>query len=140
MDIRVSRDGKTVDCAVLLEPELETVTREVAPGWKVEDAAPVDPGSDQPVEAVPEADPDTVVRRRLVSRKGTPERVEVRRGETLVELHVLDEGLRVARSIYRKPRPDGAVDIEYRRNADGVVVETIRRDRRGHTIPTRTAS
>lgn len=135
MDLRVERDGETVDCAVLLEPELESVTREVAPGFKVEDAAAVDPASAEPVGAAPTPDPDTAVRRRLVLHKDVPQRVEVWRGESLVEVHMLDSGGRVVRSLFRDPLSDGAVEIEYRRDAGGAVEATVRRNRAGTVIP-----
>jgi len=134
MDLRVKRDGKTVDCAVLLEPELESVTREVAPGFKLEDAAAVDPASAEPVGAAPEPDPGTVVRRKLIVRKKVPVRVEVWRGKILTEVHTLDGAGRVARSLYREPLPDGAVEIEYTRDALGAVTETVRKDRSGAVI------
>ncbi len=134
MDLRVERDGETVDCAVLLEPKLESVTREVAPGWKVEDAAMVDPTSSRPVAAAPTPDPDTAVRRRLVLHKDVPQRVEVWRGESLVEVHMLDSGGRVVRSLFRDPLSDGAVEIEYRRDASGAVEGAVRRNRAGTVI------
>ncbi|NOZ77668.1 MAG: PDZ domain-containing protein, partial [Acidobacteria bacterium] len=42
-DMKVERNGTTIDCAALLEPEVRTVDTTVAPGWKVEPAAPFDP-------------------------------------------------------------------------------------------------
>jgi hypothetical protein len=134
MDLRVQRDGTTVDCATLLEPELESVTRETAPGFKLEEAAALDPTSAEPVKAAEKPDPDTVVHRALILEKGVPQRVEVRRGKVLTEVHLLDPQGRVVRSLYRDPQPDGAVEIEYTRNAAGAVTSTVRRDRSGSEI------
>jgi len=140
MDIRVNREGKTVDCAVLLEPELESVSREVAPGFKLEEAAALDPASAEPVRAAEEPDPDTVIRRTLILAKDVPQRVEVRRGKVLTEVHVVDPQGRIVRSLYRDPQPDGVVEIEYTRNTAGAVTATVRRNRAGQVIPGQAAS
>ncbi|HHQ49135.1 MAG TPA: PDZ domain-containing protein [Acidobacteria bacterium] len=138
MDLRVQRDGKAVDCSVLLEPELETVTREVAPGFKVEEAAALDPASAEPVKAAVKPDPKAEVHRTLILKKDVPQRVEVRHGKVLTAVHVLDPKGHVVRSLYRDPLHDGTVEIEYHRDADGAVTSIVRRDRAGQTIPFQT--
>ena len=71
---------------------------------------------------------------RLVSFDGDPKRVEVRSDDTLVEAHELDSEGRVSRSLFLEPRPDGTVEITYRRGDDGSVVEMIRLDRAGRRV------
>ncbi len=130
MDLRVERDGKTVDCVVLLEPEVVSTERTVAPGWRVQPAGGFDPAGTAPVLPLEEAGASGV-ERLLVSSGDVPSRVEVRRDGVLEEVHELDVAGRVVRSVFRQPLADGAVEITYRRDGDGTVVEVSRLDRSG---------
>ncbi len=130
LDLRVERDGATVDCVALLEPEVLTVEREAAPGWKVEAAGGFDPAGPAPVRLLEQAGASTVDRR-LVTRQEVPSHVEVWHGKTLREVHRLDAAGRVVRSLFRDPLADGTVEIVYRRDGEGRVVEITRLDRSG---------
>ncbi len=131
-DMRVERDGATVDCAALLEPEIVSTETTVAPGWKVEPLAAFDPAAPAPVRAAPKAAPAAA--NRLVLHDGTPVRVETWSGKTLLAVHVLDENGRVVRSLYRDPLADGAVEVRYHRDAGGAVTSTERLDRAGRRM------
>jgi len=133
LDLRVRRGEEALEVAMLLEPEVRTTVTETAPGFTVEAAGEVRPESAQPVGAASEGEP-APPRRQLVSQDGRPVRVEVWEGETLDEVHHLDEGGRVRRTLYRTPQPNGVVEVLYERGADGEVVETTRRDRTGRVV------
>ena len=133
LDLRVEREGATVDCVALLEPELLSVDREVAPGWTVEAAGGFDPTAPSPVLPLESARASTL-ERRLVSRDGTPSHVEVWRDGVLVEVHRLDAGGRVLRSLFRDPLADGTVEIVYRRDGGGTVTGVTRLDRSGRPV------
>ena len=70
----------------------------------------------------------------LVSRDGRPLRLEVRRGEVVEEVHELDDAGRVLRSLYRAPRPDGAVEVRRERDDTGAITQVVRVDRRGLVV------
>ena len=133
LDLRVERDGATVDCAVLLEPDVLTVERTVAPGWTVEPLGGFDPTAPSPVIPL-ETRGAVDVHRRLVTREDGPSHVEIRRDGVLEEVHHLDRNGRVERSLFRTPLSDGTVEILYRRRADGTVESITRLDRSGTPV------
>ena len=81
-----------------------------------------------------EAAEDLHPRSILVRRNGAPQWVEVRTGEALDAVHEVDGDGRVVRSLYRAPLPDGAVEVRYRRAADGVLESAVRVDRSGREL------
>ncbi len=132
LDMKVVRDGKEVDCAALLEPEIKTVETTVAPGWTITAAAPFGPAGATPAKAAPKAVAD--VHRLLVMHDGKAVRVEVWESRTLSAVHELDATGRAVRSLYRTPQPDGAVEVRYERTKNGAVKKVTRYDRAGHEI------
>jgi uncharacterized iron-regulated protein len=131
LDLRIDRGEESFDIALLLYPQVESAETSVAAGWQLEPVAELDPTGSEPVVSV---DAEQIVRRVLVSQDGTPQRVEVWRGKLLDEVHELDDNHRVARSLYRQPLLDGAVEIHYQRAADGSVTDTSRYNRIGDQI------
>jgi membrane-associated protease RseP (regulator of RpoE activity) len=132
LDMKVERSGKTIDCAALLEPEVRTVDTTVAPGWKVEAAAPFDPAGVAAAMAAPAAASSRDAR--LILRGGKAVRVEVWKGKTLVAVHVLDASGRAIRSLYRAPLSGGVVEVRYERAKDGSVTAVRRFDRAGRPV------
>jgi hypothetical protein len=127
----LGRGDEVLEVAVLLVPDTVEVEREVAPGYTVEPAGTFDPDGGSPVTA---SEPDDEPFAVLVSRDGTPLRVEVRRGEVVEEVHELDDAGRVLRSLYRAPRPDGAVEVRRERDDTGAITQVVRVDRRGLVV------
>jgi uncharacterized iron-regulated protein len=127
----VERDGEQLEIALLLYPAVDLTEEEVAPGWTLEAAPPVDPVAQKPV--VPSDDGDRP-RRVLVAQDGVAQWVELRTDEVLDEVHELDENGLVQRSVFRVPRADGAVALRYRRAEDGSLRATVRIDRAGREL------
>ncbi len=128
----VERGGTEIEIAALLFPEVNTSETTPAPGYAVDELVAFAPDASVAV-------PDLVVpadraRWRLVRRDDIPVRVELHRGEILDEVHELGDDGRVVRSLYRVARDDGAVEIRYRRNDDGQVVDSQVFDRAGTVI------
>jgi len=123
-ELVVERDGKPVSVPMLLFPEVVSDEREVAPGYTADPCEPVDPESATPLALI---DADHRLQAIKVVPKDGPSRVEERVGSVLEAVHELDDAGRVVRSLYRQPRADGSTEIRYRRDADGAVVETLRR-------------
>ncbi len=128
----VTRGEEQLEIAVLLYPEVDLTEVDIAPGYTVRAAADFDPGSAEPIAADETA--STRPRAVLVSRDDAPARVEVWAGEVLEEVHELDPNGRVARSLYRRARPDGTVELRYQRKEDGEVTVTRRFDRTGRPL------
>jgi hypothetical protein len=128
LDLRLARGDESLDIAMLLYPALESTETSVVSGWQLEPVAELDPTGSEPVTTV---DAGQIAQRLLVSHDGTPQRVEVWRGKALDEVHELDENGRIARSLYRQPLLDGAVEIHYQRAEDGGVTDTNRYNRIG---------
>ncbi len=124
IELLVERDGKQVVVPMLLFPEVVSQDRTVAPGYTAEPCAPVDPESGAAVAVI---DSDSEHHAVKVAKKEGPTRVEEWVGKVLEAVHDLDETGRVVRSLYRQACPDGSVEITYRRNADGAVIETVKR-------------
>ena len=127
----IERGEQRQEVAVLLYPQVDLSEPETAPGWSIAPAVDFDPEADAPVApAVGGPRPRSVV----VSRAGVPQWLEVRSGDTLDEAHEVDGDGRVTRSVYRTPRPDGTVEVRYRRAGDGSVVSTVGLDRTGREV------
>jgi hypothetical protein len=94
--------------------------------------ADFDPGQAEPVVS---AEQPSSEERRMVTGPDTARRVEVRRDQRLTEVHELDADARVHRSVFLDPRDDGAVEVRYSRDEEGLVVRTQRLDRRGTPLP-----
>ena len=124
IELVVDRDGKQLAVPMLLFPEVVSDDRSVAPGYTAEPCLPVDPES---AAAVTVIDTDAELHAVKVVRKDGPTRVEESVGRVLESVHDLDDNGRVVRSLYRQARPDGSIEISYRRGADGAVVETVKR-------------
>ena len=132
LGVRVNRGEEIVEIAALLFPAVEAVDRSVAPGYVVESLAAVEPDSAVSVSTM--VVPDDLARWSLVTDDGVPVRAEVRIDDVLEEVHELDDRGRVARSLYRIARGDGAVEIRYERDDSGAVVKTASFDRTGAAI------
>jgi hypothetical protein len=132
VEFEVAREEERLTIPLLLYPRVDLTQEETAPGYTLAPTGDFDPSS--PAAVV--ADSAATERRRsvLVSEDSTPTRIELWRGEVLDEVHELDSSERVARSLYRLPLPDGAVEIRYQRNQDGAVVATTRHDGRGQEL------
>jgi len=127
----VERDGAQQEVAMLLYPQVDLSEPATAPGWSIAPAAELDPEAGSPVaEAAEDLHPRSI----LVRRNGAPQWVEVRTGEALDAVHEVDGDGRVVRSLYRAPLPDGAVEVRYRRAADGVLESAVRVDRSGREL------
>ncbi len=124
IELVVDRDGEHLAVPMLLFPEVVSDDRVVAPGYTAEPCSPVDPESAAVVTVI---DTDAEHHAVKVVREGGPSHVEEWVGKVLEAVHDLDDNGRVVRSLYRQARPDGSVEISYRRGADGAVVETLRR-------------
>jgi hypothetical protein len=136
VDLRVDRAGDQLELGMLLYPDLVETETTVAPGWTVRelpgfDPETFDPASAGPVQAGPPVQGPVA---RLVSSDGTPIRLEISSGSTLEEVHELDAEGRVVRSLYREPRPDGAVEVRLERDAEGRVAGCSRLDRTGEIV------
>ena len=118
----VDRDGEVYQPVMLVQPDLVALEAELEPGWGLEAVEPFDPAGITAPEAVADAPEST----QLISSAGVPVRVEVRDGRGLAAFHELNETGLAVRSVYRDPLPDGAVELRYQRDADGVVVTTER--------------
>jgi len=127
----VERDGQQQEIAMLLYPKVDLSEPATAPGWSVAPAAEIDP---EAAGAVAAAAGEPAPRSILVSRGGVPQWLELRAGEALAEVHEVDGDGRVVRSLYRTPRPDGAVELRYRRGADGSLASPVRVDRSGRKL------
>jgi hypothetical protein len=128
----IERDGEQLEIAALLVPDVRTSEVAAAPGYEIEEMTAATPAS--AVAATELVTPEDAARWRLVRRDGAPVRAEVHRGDVLDEVHELDAGGRVIRSLYRVARPDGAVEVRYRRGDGGKVVEIGSFDRTGEEI------
>jgi uncharacterized iron-regulated protein len=127
----VERDGRQQEIAMLLYPKVDLNEPATAPGWSLAPAMEIDPEAAGAVAAVAgEPAPRSI----LVSRGGVPQWLEVRAGEALDEVHEVDSDGRVVRSLYRTPRVDGAVELRYRRGADGSLESIVRVDRSGREL------
>ena len=127
----IERGDAVQEIAVLLYPEVDRTEPDTAPGWRVEAVEKLDPSG---AAAVAAASGTPTPRSSLVSRDGTPQWVEVRTGDILDEAHEVDEDGRVVRSLYRVARPDGVVEVRYRRADDGSVIAAERLDRTGARV------
>jgi uncharacterized iron-regulated protein len=132
LGIQVMRGEETVEIAALLFPGVEAIDRTVAPGFEVEALDAFDPES--AIAASAAAVPADRAGWRLVTEDGAAVRVDVRIDDVLEEAHELDEDGRVARSLYRIARDDGAVEVRYERDESGAVVKTASFDRTGAAI------
>lgn len=129
--LKVRRGDDELEVAALLFPTVEVSEPSVAPGYEVEILDPFDPATAVATESyVP---PDRA-RWRLVAEDEVPVRVEVVREDVLDEIHELDEAGRVARSLYRVAREDGAVEVRYQRDDAGDATAVTRLDRTGGVI------
>lgn len=131
VDLRLARGEAILDVAALLLPEVRSVEETVAPGWSVRPVAPFDAAGPGPV-VVQEEEPGLT--RVLVEGGGLSPRVEVRRGELLLEVHELDDALCVRRSLFVQPLADGTVEVRFERNEEGTVVAEERLDRCGNPV------
>jgi uncharacterized iron-regulated protein len=131
-EFTVERDDEQQKIGMLLFPTVDLSETVVAPGYTIDEVLQPDPGSAAPVVA----DDGAGARRRhrLVSKDDGVERVEVWSDDVLEEVHELDAGRRVVRSLYRSPRADGAVEVRYERGEDGSVTGVERTDANGHVI------
>jgi uncharacterized iron-regulated protein len=132
LGLLVERGDGTLEVAALLFPTVDTTEASTAPGYAVEAVGELDPAS--PTVAPQLVLPDDRAERRLVSEDGAPVRIEIFRGEVLDEVHELDGDGRVHRSLLRRARNDGAVELRYERGADGLVVGVTGVDRRGGQV------
>ncbi len=133
LDVAVRRDEKTAYCRTILEPTLVETERTVAPHWAVAVLPSFAPGEPLPEPIEPGQAAVAAPRYELVSRDGTPVRVEVRLGGLLMAVHELDGG-RVARSVYRDPLPDGAVEVVFERDGSGRITGERRLGRDGSPV------
>jgi hypothetical protein len=127
----VEREDTETEIAVLLFPAVDLTEGDAAPGWTVEPILQFSPTDSEPVVAV---DGATVSRTVLVTAEDGTRRVEVHTGDVLEEVHELDDGGLVVRSLYRVAKDDGSVEIRYHRNEAGEVKGTDRFDRTGEQI------
>jgi hypothetical protein len=127
----VERGGEQQEIAMLLYPQVDLSEPSTAPGWSIAPAAEVDPEAGSPVV---EAGGDPRPRSTLIRRHGVPQWVEVRTGDLLDAVHELEVDGRVVRSLFRTPQPDGAVEVRYRRGADGALESAVRVDRTGREL------
>jgi uncharacterized iron-regulated protein len=127
----VERDGQQQEIAMLLYPQVDLSEQATAPGWSITPAEAVDP---QAAGVAAAATGDGPARPILVSRNEVPQWLALRAGDLLDEVHEVDAGGRIVRSLYRIPRPDGAVELRYRRGADGSLESTVRVDRSGREL------
>jgi uncharacterized iron-regulated protein len=132
LGVLLQRGEKTVEIGALLFPDADTSDRSVAPGFSLQEMRAVEPASASLV--VESVLPDDRPHWKLISTDGVPVRVELRSGEVLEQVHELDVGGRIGRSLYRVAREDGAVEIRYDRDSEGQVVATERVDRTGSVI------
>jgi len=132
LGLTVERGDERLEVAMLLFPEVEATEQAIAAGWEVRPIVAVNPVDTAPVTGLPE--PPSEAQWRLVSGEDGRMWIEVRAGEALDEVHELDADGRVERSLYRTPRADGAVEILYRRDREGELEGTVRRDRAGAPI------
>jgi membrane-associated protease RseP (regulator of RpoE activity) len=127
----VERGGQQQEVAMLLYPQVDLSEPATAPGWSIATAADIDPEAGSPVvEATGEPHPRSI----LVRRDGVPQWVELRTGDALGAVHEVDGDGRVVRSVYRTPQADGAVEVRYRRAADGSLASSVRVDRTGREL------
>jgi hypothetical protein len=131
LGFRIEREGEEQEITLLLYPGVDLTEEETAPGWTIEPAAPFDPAGTEPVARKDLAGRSRAV---LVAQDGDAQWVEVRSGEVLEEVHELDEAGLVRRSLFRGQRPDGAVEVRYRRAEDGTVAGETRLDRSGQEL------
>jgi len=127
----VERDDQQQEIAILLYPQVDLTEPSSAPGWTLEAVADVEPSGVSPIAVAADT---PMPQARLVSQDGAPKWVEIRIDDVLDEVHEVDADRRVVRSLYRLARPDGAVEVRYRRAEDGSVVESERLDRTGAVI------
>ncbi|MEE4271559.1 MAG: ChaN family lipoprotein [Thermoanaerobaculales bacterium] len=125
----ILRGAEELEIAALLFPTVDISSRDIAPGYQVQAMHGFDP--DSTATAADAVIPDDAARWSLVSDDAGWARVEVRVDGVLDEVHELDEQGRVARSLYRIAREDGAVDIRYERDGVGNIVATEHLDRMG---------
>jgi uncharacterized iron-regulated protein len=130
--LEVRRGDETLEIAALLFPEVDITEDKLAPGYEIEPVTAFDPASSLPVTDSIVTDAPALWT--LVTTGDGAERVEVRQGDLLDEVHELDDRGRVVRSLYRHPREDGAVEILYARDTTGAVVAASRIDRGGAEI------
>jgi len=129
LGIRVARGDEIVEVAALLFPTIDTSDVTTVPGYTLEPMVPLNPAS--PAPAANQVFPEDLPEWSLVIDEGTPERVDLRRGDVLDEVHELDQEGRVKRSLYRVALEDGTVERRYLRDEEGAVIETINLDRTG---------
>jgi uncharacterized iron-regulated protein len=130
LDCRVARDEGIERVAVLIQPDLVEAEAELAPGWEMELAEPFEPAGPTPPTVAELAETTT----HLVRMNGTPVRVEVRDADGLAAFHEVGEDGLASRSVYRDPRPDGAVEVRYERDSDGRVLSAERFARSGRRL------
>jgi uncharacterized iron-regulated protein len=130
VDVQVRRNEQTLHLVSLLVPDPVKEEREVAPGWMVEPAAAFDPASAIAVSAGDSG--EETVHSILEGELGSW--VVARADGVPVHAYELDEALRVSRSLHLEPLADGAVELRYRRDDDGMVVSTERLDRTGRPV------
>lgn len=134
LDLAVVREGQDAWARSILEPSLVEEERTVAPGWAVLQLPSFAPDSRVPEPVPPGSREAAVPRFELVKRAGEKVRVEAWAGDTLVAVHELGPKGFTARSLYREPLADGAVQVLFERDADGRVVHEKRMDRAGAKI------
>lgn len=128
VDVRVRRGADEANAVVLLAEDPVAEKQRFVPGWGSEAL----PGFDPLGSAVAAPVAGHLVR--VIRRDGVPLRVDERDGTALVALHRLDDPGRAACSLFRDPRPDGAVELCYTRDATGAVTDTARFDRAGRRV------
>lgn len=134
LDVAVDRDGSALNVVLLLYPSVETIDRSVPEGWEI---VVLGDANELPIDE-PLSEPSVGSSQRsssvLVLRNGEFQRIEVRRGKTLAEVHQLDPRRLVVRSLYKDPLPDRTVEIVYERDQTGTVRSQRRLDRCGDPV------
>ena len=128
----VERGGERLEIGVLLFPEVAVTETALAPGWQSKRVGAFDPAAAAPVTDAVAKGP--LLESRLLLQDDRARRVEVVADDVLEEVYELDAAGRVERALFRTPRPDGAVEIDYQRAADGSVTAAVRRDRTGTPV------
>jgi uncharacterized iron-regulated protein len=133
LGIIIKRGDETMELAALLFPTTDTSEPSTAPGYKREALDPFDVVEAVVVSELPSPDESSRWVRVIVD--DGRDRVEVGGGDELLkEVHELDGNGRVARSVYRAPLTDGAVELSYLRDDKGRVTEVTRLDRSGMVV------
>lgn len=129
---KIARGDDEMEISALLFPTVDISDNEIAPGFEVKPMHGFDPAS--LAAASEKLIPDEAARWSMVTADDGATRAEVRVDDVLEEVHEIDGQGRVARSLYRVARDNGAVEIRYERDGDGNVVDTVSFDRTGAVI------